>query len=107
MLSVSNCRINRTRLAPTAANRNFLLSNCRAREQQIRDVRARYEKHKTDRAKEHFEREANITDDLLEQWHYADGESAARRVISRVLLFHSVGDDIHIGLRLGDSDAWL
>ena len=60
-LSVSNWRTSDARSAPSAdSNRDFLHARRRAREQQIRDVRARDQQHEPDSAEQHEQRRSNL-----------------------------------------------
>src|SRR5262249_54258479 len=65
------------------------------------------QQHKTDRGEQHIERQVNLGDDLFEQWHDADGESAVRRIVLWVPLLHPARDHIHVRLRLRKRHARL
>jgi hypothetical protein len=57
--------------ADCRADRDFFLASRRARQQQVRDVRAGDQQHKPDRAQQNIERQPYVAHDLFEQRHDA------------------------------------
>ena len=102
-LSVSICRIRRRRPAPTAARTTSSRPRAGgARQQQVRDVRARDQQHERHRGEQHEQRLSRVADDDL--LHRHDGDALVA-VAERILLPEPRGDARHLRLRLRDRHA--
>src|SRR5207302_1622624 len=84
------------------AQRNLLLTNSSAGEQQISDIGAGDEKDEPDGTKQNEERWPDLSNYLFVE---RDHNGAPPFVISRILLLKACRDRIHLGLRLLQSDA--
>ena len=73
-----------------------------AREQEVRDVRARDQQQKTDRGEQHQQEGPHIADDVLFHGHERDPEILVGHRIGRREI---AGDGVHLGLRLRESHA--
>ncbi len=69
--------------AERAAHRHLALARGRAREEQVRDVRARDQQHEADRHEQRHERPPRVLDDVVLERH--DADLHARRFVHRVL----------------------
>ena len=88
--------------AECQAQRNLLLPNSSACEQQIGNICAGDEKHKSDCAEQNKERRLNIANNLFVERNH---DRAYSRIVIRILLLKARSDRFHLCLRLLQSDA--
>jgi hypothetical protein len=76
-----------------------------ARQQQVRDVRARDEEHARHGADEHADRSAHAADHLILERHDAERQAAVRRIEIREVAAKADGEGVHFLLHLSDGHA--
>src|SRR5262249_3380516 len=95
-------RETRAACAECQAQRNFLLPDGSAREQEISDIGTRNEKDEPVSAQQNEKCRSDVANNLFME---RDGHRASSGVVNRVLLRESSGDCFHLGPGLFQRDA--
>ncbi len=93
--------------AERRADRHLLLARHRARQQQVRHVRAGDEQDEPDRAGQHQQRRAHVADDFLLERDDVEREAAVRGIHAGMLRAQPRRDAVHLRLRPADRHARL
>src|SRR5262249_35078496 len=93
------------RSAQRRADRHLLLTGCGARQKHVGDIAASDEQQKRNRRRDGVQGLAKLAYQAVDPAYGLDAE--VLRIVARITLRQPPQDDLRIGLRLLDADAWL